>query len=115
VAPSDVGEHLAAARAVVVPSLWSEPFGRVATEAFAHGRPVITTGLGGLGETVDAGTGWVTGTDPAALAAALRDAAGDDAAVAERGEAARARWAERYSPEATTAALLRVYDEARGA
>jgi glycosyltransferase involved in cell wall biosynthesis len=115
VAPGDVGEHLAAARAVVVPSLWSEPFGRVATEAFAHGRPVITTGLGGLGETVDAATGWVTGTDPAALAAALRDAAGDDAAVAERGEAARARWAERYSPEATTAALLRVYDEAREA
>ena len=105
VAPGDVGEHLAAARAVVVPSLWSEPFGRVAAEAFAHGRPVITTGLGGLGETVDAATGWVTGTDPAALAAALRDAAGDDAAVAERGEAARARWAERYSPEATTAAL----------
>jgi glycosyltransferase involved in cell wall biosynthesis len=108
VAPAEVGEHLAAARAVLVPSLWDEPFGRVAPEAFAYGRPVITTGLGGLGETVDAATGWVTGRDAGALAAALQEAAADDAVTA-RGAAARERWQARYSPPVTTEALLDVY------
>jgi glycosyltransferase involved in cell wall biosynthesis len=107
-----VGEHLARARAVVVPSLWDEPFGRVAPEAFAYGRPVITTGLGGLGESVDATTGWVTGPEPDALAAALVDAAGNDEEVAARGAAARSRWQDRYSPPVTTAALLDVYRSA---
>jgi glycosyltransferase involved in cell wall biosynthesis len=73
------------------PGRWScplcgdEPFGRVAPEAFGYGRPVITTGLGGLGETVDATTGWVTGPEPADLAAALAEAAGDDGDVTARG------------------------------
>jgi glycosyltransferase involved in cell wall biosynthesis len=107
-----VGEHLARARAVVVPSLWDEPFGRVAPEAFGYGRPVITTGLGGLGETVDATTGWVTGPEPDALAAALAEAAGDDGDVTARGAAARSRWEARYSPPVTTAALLDVYRSA---
>jgi glycosyltransferase involved in cell wall biosynthesis len=109
VAPAAVGEHLAAARAVVVPSLWDEPFGRVAPEAFAYGRPVITTGLGGLGETVDATTGWITGRDADALAAALQEAAVDHDAVSTRGAAAHERWQARYSPPVTTEALLAVY------
>jgi glycosyltransferase involved in cell wall biosynthesis len=104
-----VGEHLARARAVVVPSLWDEPFGRVAPEAFAYGRPVITTGLGGLGEAVDATTGWVTGPEAEAVAAALAEAAGDDGEVSTRGAAARSRWDARYSPPVTTAALVDVY------
>ena len=61
VGPDQMGDHLAAARAVLVPSLWNEPFGRVAPEAFAHARPVVTTGRGGLAEIVDDSTGWVTG------------------------------------------------------
>jgi glycosyltransferase involved in cell wall biosynthesis len=109
VGPEAVGEHLARARAVVVPSLWDEPFGRVAPEAFAYGRPVVTTGLGGLGETVDATTGWITGPDSGTLAAALAEVAGDDGDVAARGAAARERWQARYSPPVTTAALLDVY------
>ncbi len=51
---SEVEREIAAARAVLVPSVWDEPFGRVAAEAFALGRPVVTTGTGALSEIVDA-------------------------------------------------------------
>ena len=81
-APDEVGVHLAAARAVLVPSLWDEPFGRVAAEAFARGRPVLTTGRGGLAEIVDDATGWVAGDGtPGSLAAAIVEAAGPTSAV----------------------------------
>jgi glycosyltransferase involved in cell wall biosynthesis len=99
-------------RAVVVPSLWEEPFGRVAVEALAHGRPVITTGTGGLREIVDDTTGWTTGLDPDEMAAALTEAAASDEAIALRGGAAVRRHAELFSPQATTEELLRVYGKA---
>ena len=105
--------QFAAARAVVVPSTWDEPFGRVAAEAQAFGRPVITTGLGGLSEIVDDTTGWVTGAEVDALAAALTEAARSDPAVATRGEAARHRHAALFSPDATTRALIEQYERSR--
>jgi glycosyltransferase involved in cell wall biosynthesis len=37
---------------VIVPSLWPEPFGRVAMEALCAGRPVIVNPVGGLREQV---------------------------------------------------------------
>jgi glycosyltransferase involved in cell wall biosynthesis len=109
---SEVAAQMATARAVIVPSVWEEPFGRVAAEALAHGRPVITTGLGGLQEVVDEGSGWLTGTDPDDMAKAIVTAAGSDAAVAERAAAAVQRHHQLFSPEATTRALLDIYTEA---
>lgn len=41
--------------ALVVPSLWEEPFGMIAIEAFAHGVPVIAARRGGLPEIVEDG------------------------------------------------------------
>ena len=110
--PAAVSPYLAGARAVIVPSVWDEPFGRVAAEAMAHGRPVITTGRGGLAEVVGDEAGWITGDDPVALAQAIDQAAASDDLVAARGDAARRRHAERFSPEATTAALVEIYREA---
>jgi glycosyltransferase involved in cell wall biosynthesis len=43
------------ARAVLVPSLWDEPFGLVACEAQAAGAPVIGYDSGGLREVVAQG------------------------------------------------------------
>jgi len=41
---------------VVFPSLWPEPFGRIAIEAMAAGKPVIGSDIGGISETLkDAG------------------------------------------------------------
>ncbi|UCG70957.1 MAG: glycosyltransferase family 4 protein [Thermoplasmata archaeon] len=52
----EVLEHLSNSEMLVVPSLWPEPFGRVAVEGMAAGLPVIVTPIGGLPEIVgDAG------------------------------------------------------------
>lgn len=112
VRPDQMASHLSAARAAIVPSTWEEPFGRTAAEALAYGRPVITTGSGGLTEVVDETSGWITAGDPDRLAAAIREAAGSDEAVEKRSPAARARHAELFSPQATTDALIRIYEEA---
>lgn len=111
---AEVGREIAGSRAVLVPSVWEEPFGRVVAEAFSMGRPIITTGRGALTEVVGDGAGWITGTDPAALARAIDEAAASDALVAARGAAGRARHAELFSPEATTARLLDIYRHATG-
>lgn len=112
VGSKEVGAAIAAARVVIVPSLWDEPFGRVAAEALAHGRPVITTGHGGLAEIVDDTCGWCTGADPGRMAEAVREAATSDEVVAAKGRRAARRHASIFSPEATTAALIDVYREA---
>jgi glycosyltransferase involved in cell wall biosynthesis len=46
--------------ALVVPSVWEEPLGRVIYEGFAHGVPAIVSNVGGMPEIVDIGrTGFV--------------------------------------------------------
>jgi glycosyltransferase involved in cell wall biosynthesis len=45
-------EHLSDAEMLVVPSIWPEPFGRVAVEGMAAGLPVVATPVGGLSEVV---------------------------------------------------------------
>jgi glycosyltransferase involved in cell wall biosynthesis len=115
VEPAEIATHLAEARAVVVPSTWDEPFGRNAAEALAYGRPVITTGHGGLGEIVDEGSGWVTGPDPDALAQALQTAASSDDEVAARARRGRERHQRLFSPEATTRTLVDIYTGALAA
>jgi glycosyltransferase involved in cell wall biosynthesis len=113
--PSDeVSKHLSTARAVVVPALWDEPFGRVAAEAMAHRRGLISTGRGGLAEVVDPDSAWMIDDDPASLAAALEEAAdpGADAALDARAAAGYERYARLFSPEATTRALIALYERA---
>lgn len=42
---------------VVFPSIWPEPFGRIAVEAMAAGKPVIGSEIGGIKETIDKRSG----------------------------------------------------------
>jgi glycosyltransferase involved in cell wall biosynthesis len=42
----------AKAKFLIVPSIWHEPFGLVALEAMAHGRPLVVSNLGALPEIV---------------------------------------------------------------
>lgn len=43
------------AQALVIPSLWHEPFGRVVVEAYAKGTAVIGSRMGGIPELIDEG------------------------------------------------------------
>lgn len=67
-------EFLANAKALVVPSLFEEPFGMVSIEALACGTPVIALDSGALPEVVTSRTGIVVDGDNAVdgLAAAMK-------------------------------------------
>ncbi len=79
------GEALAVAlnrhRALVVPSLWSEPFGIVALEGMACGCAVVGSGGGGLPEAIGPGGRTFANGDARALAEALRATLADSPAA----------------------------------
>lgn len=64
---TDIRKVYAQTKILLTPSLCSESWGRVATEAFLNGIPVISSNLGGLPEAV--GSGGVTLTCPVACIA----------------------------------------------
>ncbi len=84
----DVASIVGAVQAVAVPSR-AEPFGRVALEAMALGKPVIGTRAGGLPEVVDDGvTGLLVEPDDApALADAIGRVLGDPQLAHRLGQA----------------------------
>lgn len=49
-AADDIDEIFARTRILLVPSLWAEAFGRIATEAMLRGIPVLASNVGGLPE-----------------------------------------------------------------
>ncbi|MCC7519879.1 MAG: glycosyltransferase [Verrucomicrobiae bacterium] len=89
-APRDVPAWLAKMDFVVHLS-WREALARVIPQAFAAGRAVCATDVGGTGELVVHGrTGWlVPAGDLAAAAQALREARADLAATREKAEAGK--------------------------
>ena len=66
-------DWMRAARCVVVPSFWQEPYGLVAAEAVALGRPVVAFAIGGLPEACGGKATLVPPGDVAALAKALEN------------------------------------------
>lgn len=88
-----------AAWAHVVPSLWREPFGNVATEAMMRGTAVIASRLGGLSEiVVDQETGLlVPAGDRQALASAIAAVLGNRVLAERLGEAGRDRALSEFS------------------
>lgn len=88
-----VRDLYAACDICVVPSIWDEPFGLVAVEAMATGRPVVASRVGGLQHIpVEEETGLLfTRKDHVELAACLRRLLDDDALRRRMGEAGRKR------------------------
>lgn len=95
----------------VAPSLWPEPFGLVALEAAAAGKPIVATAMGGLRDiVVDGETGlMVPPEDREALAAALQKLIADAGLRERLGAAARTR-AARFSPEAIVPQFEQAYE-----
>jgi glycosyltransferase involved in cell wall biosynthesis len=100
---------------VAMPSAWPENSPMVAYEAFASGKPVVGTRMGGIPELVGHGSEGliVPGSDPAALAAAIGDLARSPARAREMGERAREKVLRLYDLPRHVDRLLEVYDDAR--
>jgi glycosyltransferase involved in cell wall biosynthesis len=98
--------------AAVVPSVWPEPFGLVAAEAMAAGKPVVASAVGGLAElVVDGSTGiLVPPGDVPALRNALERIVADAPLRARLGAAGRDR-ARLYSLDAAAAAWEQVFSD----
>jgi glycosyltransferase involved in cell wall biosynthesis len=98
-------------RFLVFPSEWYETFGRVATEAFACGVPVIASRLGAMEEIVAHGqTGLhFTPGDAGDLAAKVAWACTHPAEMSAMGVAAHAEYKAKYKPERNLAMLTRIY------
>lgn len=106
---SDVEAVWEAADVVLVPSIEPEPFGRVAIEAMAFGRPVIAAGHGGLIDIVaNEDTGLlVAPRDVGELASAMYRLATDASLRVQFGNQARRRQQEVFSADAYVEGVTR--------
>lgn len=116
--PDRVIADMAAHAAVIVPSVWNEPFGLVALEAAQAGRACIASRVGGLPEIVEDGrTGYLVDKgDAEQLAARILDLMADPERARVMGEnaAMRARAAFGFDRmvDDYAALLTRVADDA---
>ena len=108
---SEIPSLIQAARAVVLPSLAYETFGRPVVEAFAAGRPAVVSDLGAPAETVEHGqTGLhFTSADAGSLGAALEKVLTDPGLADRLGERAHRRYLSDYTPQRNFDALMRTY------
>ena len=90
---------------------WYEPFGMVALEAMASGRPVVASAVGGMLDTVlDGRTGiLVRPKDPKALGRRLEDLLADDQRLAAMGAAGALRASTLYGWDRVAARTAAVY------
>ena len=103
----EVQVEIGRATAVVVPSVVPESFGLAAVEAFASGRPVVASRIGGLADLVDEEVGWPVAPDSSSeLADVLENI--DPVEAARRGAAARERYLARYTLDLAAERLLEV-------
>jgi glycosyltransferase involved in cell wall biosynthesis len=110
----DVVRRLLAARSLVFPSEWYEPFGMVLIEALSAGLPIATSNASAAATIAGSPDALVfPSRDTAAMAATL-DLLLDDATVDTEGSAARHRYETSYDARAGLAALESLYDDVRG-
>jgi glycosyltransferase involved in cell wall biosynthesis len=102
-------ELLSAARCLVFPIQWEEPFGMVMIEALACGTPVVALDRGSVPEVVTHGATGLICHDPGELPAALR--------AVERIDPVRCRKdvLDRFQPDTMAAGYERVYENALSA
>jgi glycosyltransferase involved in cell wall biosynthesis len=105
---ADKHAAIAGAGALILPS-YSENFGNVVLEAWAHGCPVIVSPEVGLAAAVEAcGGGWVTGT-PETLGRLMEQVMTDPQAARIAGERGRAEVDRRFTWDAVAGRMEQVY------
>jgi glycosyltransferase involved in cell wall biosynthesis len=109
---AELGPYYDRAAIVCVPSR-REGYGFTAREAMAHGRALVTTGVGGIADAVEDGvTGVVVPAgDVTALRGALTELLADAGRRARLGAAAREKAQATFSFAAATEATIAVYRE----
>lgn len=112
--PREVRKLMAGAMCVIVPSLWSEPFGRVVVEAYSVGTPVIASAIGALPElVVDGRTGLLFRPgDATGLARQVARLKRDKAWQRELREGAYSAYCENFAPESNYSILKAIYRSA---
>jgi glycosyltransferase involved in cell wall biosynthesis len=108
---SRCSELMSRARAVLVPSVWEEPFGLVVVEAMAAGTPPVVAGHGSFSELVTPGTDGMLFRpgDPDALARAIADVEAHPERYEVYGKRARETYEQRFNPEHSLKHLLEIY------
>lgn len=101
------------ASAVVVPSLWEEPFGYVTVETMAVGKAVIAAATGGSVELLADERGWlIPPGDPEALADVVRQVLANPLEAQRRGRRARNFVLTALNPVDIAKRYLNVYESA---
>ena len=109
---SEIPSLYAQADVIVFPSLWPEPFGRIAIEAMAAGKPVIASAIGGIKETIVEGTGiLVNPGNVEQLREAIILLMHNPKLRKEMGKKGRKLVEELYAEEKVTEKLIAVYKE----
>lgn len=109
----EVAQEMAKARAVIVPSLWAEPFGRTAVEAMAVGTPVFASATGGLPEILGQNsTGLFPPGDAEALSSRFSAVLADDGFGKDLASEQTARFSHRFSSAALLQRTEVIYAEA---
>ena len=112
VSGSRSAELMARAQAVVVPSVWKEPFGLVVVEAMAAGTPPVATERGSFVELITHGVDGILfpPDDHAMLASLIADIEARPAAYETLGRRARETYEQRFNPEHSLEHLLEIYN-----
>lgn len=99
--------------AVVVPSVWYENLPYTILEAFAYGKPVIASRLGGMAELVaDGETGYLFEVgNPQDLAEKIRMALANSAKLPEMGHIAREKIEREFSPGLHLERIMSLYKQ----
>jgi glycosyltransferase involved in cell wall biosynthesis len=105
-----------AARLVVVPSRYPEPFGMVGPEALARGRPVVASSTGGVSDWLDDGENGIAVRpgDHVALGRAIAALLNDPVRLEAMARAGRYSVRQRFTDRLHLAALMSAYEKALG-
>jgi glycosyltransferase involved in cell wall biosynthesis len=109
-AANELFDVIRGARIVVTPSEWFENQPYAVLEAFALGKPVLASDIGGIPELIDDRVGGLFPPgDAAALAERLSALLGDTPRLREMGRAARERAARNHAPSDHANRLEEIY------